>query len=70
MHRRFLGQDIAIGSAEQEVSTFHFLTGIVVFLVALAGLQGFAWLMDRFGGKSPETSVRRVSVSNRPTPSS
>ena len=65
-----LGQDIAIGSAEQEVSTFHFLTGIVVFLVALAGLQGFAWLMDRFGKNQPVSSVRRVTVTNRTTSSS
>ena len=58
------GQSFAIGDADKEVSTFHFLTGIVVFLVALAGLQGIAWLMDRFGKTQPATTVRRIAVSN------
>jgi exosortase len=58
------GQSFAIGDADKEVSTFHFLTGIVVFLVALAGLQGIAWLMDRFGKTQPASTVRRIAVSN------
>jgi exosortase len=58
------GQSFAIGSAEQEVSTFHFLTGIVVFLVALAGLQGIAAIMDRFLGKKPAPTVRRTIMEN------
>ena len=64
----FFGQAFAIGDAEKEVSTFHFLTGIVVFLVALAGLQGMAWLMDRFTLRQKSTSVRRVVVSNARNP--
>ena len=44
------GQDFAVGNEEQEVSTFHFLSGIAVYLVALAGLQGIAWVMNRVGG--------------------
>jgi exosortase len=39
------GQDFAVGNAEKEVSTFHFLSGIAVFVVALAGLQAIAGLM-------------------------
>ena len=58
------GQSFAIGDADKEVSTFHFLTGIVVFLVALAGLQGIAWVMDRLGKAQPATTVRRIAVSN------
>jgi exosortase len=58
------GQSFAIGDADKEVSTFHFLTGIVVFLVALAGLQGIAWLMDRLGKTQPAATVRRIAVSN------
>jgi len=58
------GQSFAIGDADKEVSTFHFLTGIVVFLVALAGLQGIAWLMDRFGKTQPASTIRRIAVSN------
>ncbi len=41
------GQDFAVGNEEKEVSTFHFLSGIAVFFVALAGLQGASSLMNR-----------------------
>jgi exosortase/archaeosortase family protein len=58
------GQSFAIGDADKEVSTFHFLTGIVVFLVALAGLQGIAWLMDRLAKTERTSTVRRIAVSN------
>ena len=58
------GQSFAIGDADKEVSTFHFLTGIVVFLVALAGLQGIAWLMDRIAKTERASTVRRIAVSN------
>lgn len=58
------GQSFAIGDADKEVSTFHFLTGIVVFLVALAGLQGIAWLMDRLAKTERVSTVRRIAVSN------
>ena len=33
------GQDFAVGDQDREVSTFHFLSGIAVYLVALAGLR-------------------------------
>ncbi len=62
------GQSFAIGDADKEVSTFHFLTGIVVFLVALAGLQGIAWLMDRLMNKQPASAIRRVAISNARLP--
>lgn len=62
------GQSFAIGDADKEVSTFHFLTGIVVFLVALAGLQGIAWLMDRLMNKQPASAIRRVAISNAALP--
>lgn len=58
------GQSFAIGDADKEVSTFHFLTGIVVFLVALAGLQGIAWLMVRLAKTERAATVRRIAVSN------
>jgi len=41
------GPEFAIGSEEKEVSTFHFLSGIAVFLVALIGLQSAAVVMNR-----------------------
>lgn len=48
------GQDFAVGNEAQEVSTFHFLSGIAVYLVALAGLQSISSLMNRFLGKAPK----------------
>jgi len=56
-----VGQDFAIGNEEQEVSTFHFLTGIVTFLVALVGLQSLSWLIDRFWNRKPHTGAKTVS---------
>jgi exosortase len=41
------GQQWAIGDAEKEVSAFHEMTGIVVFLVALLLLQFASWLLNR-----------------------
>jgi exosortase len=41
------GQEFAVGTEEQEVSTFHFLSGIAVFVVALGGLQAVSALIDR-----------------------
>lgn len=45
------GQDFAVGNEEREVSTFHFVSGIAVYLVALAGLQLGSALMNRFLSK-------------------
>lgn len=44
------GQEFAVGDQEKEVSTFHFLSGIVVYLVALAGLEAISKLMPQRGG--------------------
>lgn len=40
------GQEFAVGSEEKEVSTFHFVSGIVVFIVALAGLELLSKLLN------------------------
>lgn len=42
------GQEFAVGSEDQEVSTFHFVSGLVVFIVALAGLELFSRLLSQF----------------------
>jgi exosortase len=41
------GQDFAVGNQEKEVSTFHFLSGIAVFVVALTGLQAVSSMINR-----------------------
>lgn len=58
------GQDFAVGNEEQEVSTFHFVSGIAVYLVALAGLQGVAALMDRICKKGAGWAGKLERVSN------
>ncbi len=55
------GQKWAIGDVEKEVSAFHELTGIVVFLVALTLLQATSWLMNRFCGGLGFKRARVVS---------
>ena len=58
------GQHWAIGDVEKEVSAFHELTGIVVFLVALLLLQSASWLLNRLcnglGFKRSRTVTRQV----------
>ncbi|GEP44591.1 hypothetical protein BGE01nite_38820 [Brevifollis gellanilyticus] len=63
------GQEFAVGDQEKEVSTFHFLSGIVVYLVALAGLEMISKLMRRKGERHGDAEMRRrgdVSGSARP----
>lgn len=55
------GQKWAIGDAEKEVSAFHEVTGIVVFLVALLLLQSASWLLNRFCGGFGFKRTRVVS---------
>lgn len=55
------GQKWAIGDTEKEVSGFHELTGIVVFLVALLLLQAASWLLDRCCGDRSAARTRVVS---------
>lgn len=57
------GQKWAIGDEGREVSTFHELTGIVVFLVALALLQAVSVLLNRFS--SGGAGFRRSRVVSR-----
>ena len=42
-----LGPEVAIGSIE-EPTTFHMLSGFLVFAVALGGMLGVGWLLQRF----------------------
>ncbi|MDB6138206.1 MAG: Exosortase [Verrucomicrobiaceae bacterium] len=42
------GQSVAVGNQETEVTTFHFLAGVAVFIVAVAGMQGVSALMDHW----------------------
>jgi exosortase len=46
------GQDFAVGDEEKEVSTFHFVSGLAVFVVALGGLQGASMVMNRLLSRS------------------
>lgn len=57
------GQDFAVGNEAQEVSTFHFISGIAVYLVALVGLQGISSLLNRFLGKNPTSALPLIAPS-------
>jgi exosortase len=46
-----LGPEVAIGSLE-EPTTFHMLSGFLVFAVALGGMLGVGWLLQRFSPPS------------------
>jgi exosortase len=48
-----LGPEVAIGSLE-EPTTFHMLSGFLVFGVALGGMLGVGWLLQRF---TPRTAT-------------
>lgn len=52
------GQDFAVGNQEQEVSTFHFVSGIAVFIVALMGLQIMSSLINRVSRPASRGKVR------------
>jgi hypothetical protein len=41
------GQDFAVGNEQKEVSTFHFLSGLAVFVVALGGMEAASLTMNR-----------------------
>jgi len=57
-----MGSDIAIGK-DGGVSTFHFVAGIVVFLVAVGGMLIVASLLKKIGHESsqkPKTTRRKI----------
>lgn len=56
------GQDFAVGNEEQEVTTFHFLAGIAVYLVALMGLQLVSSGMNLLLGTSPKSEKNEAKV--------
>lgn len=57
------GQDFAVGNEDQEVSTFHFASGIAVYLVALVCLRAVGKLMDRVLGVSEKPKEPAITES-------
>ena len=58
------GQEFAVGDQDREVSTFHFLSGILVYLVALAGLEA----VGRVFGTRLDGGTRRPGDSEDGSP--
>lgn len=56
------GQKFAVGDQEQEVSTFHFASGIAIYLVALLGLQLIAKGMNRWLPEEKENAMEGPEV--------
>lgn len=56
-----MGQAVAVGNEETEVTTFHFLAGVAVFVVAVAGMQGISALMNRWLPRQAPIAAPRVA---------
>ena len=56
------GQDFAVGNEEQEMSSYHFLAGLIVFVVAYLGLQLISSWMDNRDRSRPQVVVRTRQV--------
>lgn len=64
---RWLGQEVAVGHEQNEMTTYHLLAGLLVFVVAFLGLQAMSSWMHR---RWPRTSTRLPSDVSGPTPQS
>jgi exosortase len=53
------GQQFAVGDQEQKVSTFHFMSGIAIYLVALVGLHMISKAMNHW---KPEREAAAVAA--------
>ena len=45
------GQKFAVGKGEEYTSSFHFIAGIATFIVAIAGMKGVEWLLNKYCGR-------------------
>jgi exosortase len=55
------GQSFAVGDEQKEVSTYHFVAGIIVFIVAVLGMEAISQLMNG-GKKTPKAKVKITRV--------
>ncbi len=56
------GQGVAVGNAATEMTTFHMLAGIAVFVVAVFGLQGVSALMDRLLPRTKSSEAPAIAT--------
>jgi exosortase len=56
------GQEFAVGDEQKEVSTFHFLSGMVVFVIALAGLEALSLLLSRVFDRQKAATTRTQNL--------
>jgi len=65
------GQDFAVGNEQNEMSSFHLAAGLLVFVVAFAGLQQISRLVHRISAKRSSSrssiSASLPVTSKRPT---
>ncbi len=64
------GQEFAVGSEEKEVSTFHFLSGIIVFIIALSGLELISHVLNRLFRTKPRRTMPSANAPMLQQPSS
>ncbi len=58
----FLGQSWAVGDHQQEVSAFHFVSGIVVFVVAAGCMELISNLMNRLWPRARKQLGSKIST--------
>jgi exosortase len=51
---RWLGQDVAVGHEQNDMTTYHLLAGLLVFVVAFLGLQAVSSWMHRWWPRKPK----------------
>ena len=56
------GQPFAVGDEKNEMSTYHFFSGIIVFIVAVAGLRLISVVMDRYWPSAGKATARHSRV--------
>lgn len=59
---RWLGQDLAVGNAQNEMTSYHLIAGLLVFVVAFTGLQAVSSWLNRY--RPPFKRAMPVDASN------
>ena len=60
---RWLGQEVAVGHEQNDMTTYHLLAGLLVFIVAFLGLQAVSSCMHRRWPRKPKPWTTTVSES-------
>ena len=68
---RWLGQDIAVGHEQNDMTSYHLMAGLLVFVTAFAGLQAMSSWMNRcwpVATKRPHAATPKPARDLSPSP--